>query len=127
MEALELSDCITFAGHRPDAARLIKAMDMLVLPSLRENLPVALLEAMACGVSIVATDVGGVGEVLNGTGVQPIASRSPQAIAEAVRALLDDPALRAAQAAALRTRAADFSFNRQVRLFEDLLAGYSGI
>lgn len=121
-ELLGLADRLTFVGHRPDAARLIKAMDVFVLPSLRENMPVALLEAMACGVSLVASDVGGVGEVLSGTGVQPIAPGSPQAIATAVSTLLADPSLRAAQAAALKARANDFSFDHQVRQFETLLS-----
>jgi len=119
-KSLGLADRVIFAGHRSDAARLMKAMDVFVLPSVRENMPIALLEAMAAGVSVVATDVGGVGEVLSGTGVQPIAPRSPQAVAQAVTALLADPALRAAQAAALRARADDFSFALQVRLFEEL-------
>lgn len=120
-EALGLSDYVTFAGHRPDAAYLIKAMDIFVLPSLRENLPVALLEAMACGVSVAATDVGGVGEVLNGTGVHPFAPRSVQTIAQAVTALLRAPLLRASQAVALKARAADHSFGHQVRLMEDAI------
>lgn len=122
VNSLGLTDSVTFAGHRPDAGHLVKAMDVYVLPSVRENMPVSLLEAMAAGVSVVATDVGGVREVLGGTGVEPIDARSPLAIAQAVTALLADPALRAAQAAALRARAAEFSFARQVRLFEDLLS-----
>lgn len=117
-ERLGIASRFVFAGFRSDAAGLIKAMDVFVLPSLRENLPVALLEAMACGVGVVATDVGGVGEVLDGTGVTPIAPGSARALADAVIALLDDPALRARSASALTIRAREFSFDRQVRLME---------
>jgi len=117
-ERLGIASRFVFAGFRADAATLIKAMDVFVLPSLRENLPVALLEAMACGVSVAATDVGGVGEVLDGTGVAPIAPGSTRALAQAVIDLLDDPALRARNASALAIRAREFSFDRQVRLME---------
>lgn len=120
-QRLGLSDRLGFAGHRPEAALLVKAMDVFVLPSIRENLPVALLEAMACGVSVVATDVGGVREVLAGTGVQPVSPRSAQAIAEAVTALLDAPQLRAIRGQVLCARAGRYSFDRQARLMETVI------
>ena len=110
-----------FTGFREDATRLMKAMDVFVLPSLRENLPVALLEAMACGVSVVATDVGGVREVLQPAGVDPVAPGSSQPLARAVNALLDDPQLRARCAEALCARAGDFTFDKQVSLMESVI------
>ncbi len=105
---------VTFAGFREDAAYLLKAFDVFVLPSLKENLPVALLEAMSCGVSVVATDVGGVREVLAPVGVEPIAPRSSRAIAAAITQLLEDPDARSTDSRRLPARAREFSFERQI-------------
>jgi len=115
---LGVSRWFSFTGFRADASALIKGMDIFVLPSLRENLPVALLEAMACGVSVVATDVGGVREVLGVTGVEPVEPGSSKAISWAVNRLLDDSHLRGSCAAALAERAMEFSFERQVTLMQ---------
>ncbi|MCI5164914.1 MAG: glycosyltransferase [Candidatus Electrothrix sp. GM3_4] len=59
-----LSDKIIFAGFRADIAACYSALDIFVLPSLLEGTPMALLEAMATGLPIVATDVGGVGRII---------------------------------------------------------------
>jgi glycosyltransferase involved in cell wall biosynthesis len=118
VEQLGVAKHFIFAGLRAEAASLIKAMDVFVLPSLRENLPVALLEAMACGASVVATDVGGVREVLSGTGVKPIAPGSVDALAGAVIAGLANPGI---GSASLVSRAREYSFDRQVRLMEAVI------
>jgi len=120
--ALGVGDRVRFVGHRVDAVRLMRAMDIFVLPSLRENLPIALLEAMACGVSVVATDVGGVAEVLHGTGIAPVDPGSADAIAASVIRLLGDRALRADLAAAGTVRVRDYDFGRQVRLMQGIIA-----
>ena len=62
-----LAERITFHGYRPKAAvaELMRSASFLVLPSLGENLPVAVLEAMACGLPVVATRVGGVPELVD--------------------------------------------------------------
>jgi glycosyltransferase involved in cell wall biosynthesis len=57
---------VRFEGWRPDPWACLGAADLLVLPSLREGLPLALLEAMAAGVPVVATRVGGVPHALRG-------------------------------------------------------------
>ena len=51
-------------GHRPDAARVMAAFDVFTLASKYEGLPVALMEALALGLPVVATRVGGVAETL---------------------------------------------------------------
>ena len=125
-QAQGVSDRCMFTGFRVDAVGLIKAFDVFVLPSLRENMPVALLEAMACGVSVVATDVGGVREVLEPAGIEPITPGSAQAITRAVGELLADPGRRAQCASAAANRAGEFSFERQVALVQDSVLRVAG-
>lgn len=60
----ELAGRVCFAGEQSDLPRFYRAMDVFALPSNSEQMPVSLLEAMACGVPAVATDVGDVREVL---------------------------------------------------------------
>ena len=59
-----LSDLVHFLGHRDNISQIYKAMDVFVLPSLAEGMPRVLLEAMAAGVCCIATNVGGMPEVL---------------------------------------------------------------
>jgi len=67
------------------------SIDIFVLPSLREGLPLAILEAMACGKPVIATNVGGIPEVLkdgeNGILVSP---KDPEALYRAMNELLDN-------------------------------------
>jgi sugar transferase (PEP-CTERM/EpsH1 system associated) len=63
--ASELGSNAIFAGTRTDVARLLSAMDIFVLPSLKEAMPIALLEAMAMRLPVIATTVGGVPEIVD--------------------------------------------------------------
>lgn len=88
---LGLADRVRFLGVRSDAADVMRAADVVVLPSLDEGLPLALLEAMACAKPVVATPLGGVPEAVvdNVTGllVQPY---EPERLASAVVGVLND-------------------------------------
>ena len=64
VRSLEIEDKVIFTGIRDDIPELLKIMDLFVLPSLDEEMPLALLEAMAAGVPIVATAVGAVPSVI---------------------------------------------------------------
>jgi glycosyltransferase involved in cell wall biosynthesis len=100
----DVGDRVRFLGERPDAACLIEACDVLVLPSRQEGLSNALLEAMAAGRAVVASAVGGNTELVTPeqTGLL-FASGDAEALAAALLRLQLNPALRArlgAQAAA---------------------------
>lgn len=62
--ALQIADRVIFTGNRSDTPALYAAMDVFVLPSLQEAFPMVILEAMACGVPVVATRVGDVAELV---------------------------------------------------------------
>jgi glycosyltransferase involved in cell wall biosynthesis len=92
-----LSENVIFAGklaHKEIAKTLQKAT-LFVLPSLREGMPFALLEAMACGVAVVGSHIPGISNVVtheeNGLLVPP---ENPEALANAILMLLNDESLR---------------------------------
>ena len=106
-------DRFRLLGHREDAERLYPAFDVLVLSSLYEGLPYVLLEAMACGVPVVATDVLGSRDVV-ADGVTGFLARvsDPAHIAECTLKVLNDPELHARQSAAARRHVQDqFSYD----------------
>jgi glycosyltransferase involved in cell wall biosynthesis len=102
---------VVFAGARDDMPDVLRASDLVLLPSRIEALPTVLVEAAACGVPAVATRVGGVPEVVadGETGWLFAPPPGPDATARAVRAALDvrrtDPARFAAVGRAARARA----------------------
>lgn len=99
----ELGAPVEFLGRRDDVPELMRHADVFALPSEWEARALVVQEAMAAGLPVVATDVGGVPGLLAGTGVL-VPPGDPAALAGAVGDLLDDPGRRAALAAAARTR-----------------------
>jgi L-malate glycosyltransferase len=105
--ALGLSSRVRFLGIRPDVPDLLAIADVFALPSLSEAASLTLMEAMASGLPVVVTDVGGNPElVTHGVEGLLIPRRDARAGAEALRTLLSDPSLRArmGQEAAARAR-----------------------
>lgn len=106
-------------GLRDDVDRLLAAADLFVQPSRSEGLPLAVLEAMAAGLPVVATQVGGMAEaVVDGeTGILVEPAR-PDELARALRLLLESEALRTRMGRAARARAeAEFSVETMARRY----------
>jgi glycosyltransferase involved in cell wall biosynthesis len=59
-----VTDKVRFAGSRSDVAEILRSLDLYVMPSLWEGLSLAMLEAMAAGLPVIISDVGGAAEVL---------------------------------------------------------------
>lgn len=111
--ALGIANSITFAGFVPDVPRLLGGVDVVVNPSLREQMPNVVLEAMASATPVVATPVGGVveianekpvpaGDALSTANIILVAEKSTSAISSAAIRLLRDP--EEARATGLRAR-----------------------
>jgi glycosyltransferase involved in cell wall biosynthesis len=104
---LELGDRVRLLGFRTDTTALLAASDLYVLPSLYEGLPLSILEAMALGKAVVASDIPGNDEaVVQGETGLLVPPGDSGALAEAIRALLADPmyAARLGTAGAQRVR-----------------------
>ncbi|WIW88709.1 glycosyltransferase [Sphingobium sp. V4] len=89
---------IGFLGSVPHhkLPRIFAAADVMALPSESEGLANAWVESLACGTPIVISDVGGARELLDRPEAGQIVARDPEAIAAAIRAILDDPPAQAA-------------------------------
>lgn len=115
-------------GDRDDVPDLLRAMDVFVLPSMNEGISNTILEAMACGLPVVATDVGGNPElVVEGETGALVPPGDPDAMAGALRRYIDDPDLIARHGTAARARAeAEFALDvmagRYLAVYDRLLA-----
>lgn len=119
-----------FLGWREDVPAVLHTFDLFVLPSLNEGMGRALVEAMAAGLPIVASEVGGVPEVLAGGAAGVLVPPADAgALARAIETLLGDPALRARLGAAARDRAGQYTAEASLRKLEalyDELLGFGG-
>lgn len=120
--SLGVWDRVSFLGQRNDIPDLLSIADLFVLPTLTEALPTVLAEAMAAGIPIVASAVGGVPEMVtdneNGLLVSP---RNPTQLARSCIGLLSAPLKRLAMGAAGRKAVfTRFSISRQVQQLEQL-------
>ena len=121
---LGIKDKVRFLGFRNDPAALLQAMDLFVLPSLSEGLPVSVLEAMAAGRPVVATDVGGNREVIvDGRTGFLVPPGDSSALASRMITLLANSDLAHGYGAEGRSRVCQhFSLERMVRAYETLYA-----
>jgi glycosyltransferase involved in cell wall biosynthesis len=130
-EALGIESRVTFLTFQDDLHSAMSVLDIFVLPSLMEGMPIVLYNAMSIGVPVVATDVGGVGEVLShevtALLVQP---GDLDGLCTMLIRLIDDAALREKlrrNAASLMRESGRFSAGNAIvaieRVYEEVLAG----
>lgn len=92
---LGLQDCVIFAGMRTDVPRLVAALDLFVMPSRWEGLPIALLEAMASRRAVLCTAVGSVPDVVrDGENGLLVEAENDEALSAGIQRLLAEPTLR---------------------------------
>ena len=119
---LGIADRTHFAGHIADPTSLIKALDVFAMSSDTEQMPLSLLEAMAAGVPVAATDVGDIGAMLPEFGRAFVTALEDGALASALAALIRDPGLRQTLGAANRTKAErEFDQQTMFAAWADLL------
>ena len=92
VERLDVSDRVTFTGYREDIQDVMDALDVMVLPSLKEPLGRVVIEALLLETPVVATDAGGIPEIISHgkTGLL-VPELDPEAISDAVLRLLNEP------------------------------------
>ncbi len=122
---LGFDDREVFLGSVPRADEILRAVDVLVLPSQLEGHPVVLLEAMALAKAVVVTDIDGCRETVeDGVHGRVVPVRRPRALAEAVSDLLDSSSERGRLGQAARERViAEFSEERMVERLLPLVVG----
>ena len=120
--SLHLDSRIHFLGWRDDLEAILVDLDVIICCSRNEGTPVALIEAMAAGVAVLSTDVGGVGDVVaHGETGWLVPPGDPAALAEAIRHLVAEPVQRARLAAAGRAVALErHGVEGLIRRTEDL-------
>jgi len=122
VSALGLDGRVRLLGERDDVPHVLAAMDVFVLCSIGEGISNTILEAMATGLPVVATRVGGNPElVVDGNTGFLVVPRSPAALAAPLRRYLEDPGLVAHHGRSARDLAeAEFSLERMVGAYEEL-------
>jgi sugar transferase (PEP-CTERM/EpsH1 system associated) len=126
---LGLADSVRLLGERQDIPQLLRALDLFALPSLGEGMSNAILEAMATGLPVVATRVGGNGElVMDGVTGRLVDVGQPDALGEVLGEYLLDPGRARRHGAAGRERAArEFGFTSMLEAYRNLYRPYLGV
>lgn len=127
-EQLDLGDRVLLLGRRDDAVRVLAACDVFTMASDNEGLPVALMEALALGLPVAATAVGGIpGAVTDGVEGLLVPPKDPAALADAIATITADATLRTAMAGAARRAGERFDIRIAARrieqLYRDLVRG----
>jgi glycosyltransferase involved in cell wall biosynthesis len=115
VQTRRLNDMVLFAGHRDDAPKILALADLSVLTSDREGFSNAIVESLAAGVPVVATNVGGNCEaIVDGESGLLVDPHDTHGIGQAVKKLLGDETLRQRMSEAARLRAKRFGLDQMV-------------
>ena len=126
-ESLDLADRVSFRPWTDDPQAELAEVDVFVLPSRNEGFPLSIVEAMLAGRSVIATDVGSVGEAVDADTGVVVAPDDVDALRAAIAALADDRGLRVRLGLAGRERALErFTADVMARRFEELYARITG-
>lgn len=126
IQAFALSDRVMLAGFRHGAKDHLPLMDVLVIPSFTEGLPMVALEGMQAGLPIIATRVGGLPEVLeDGQVGLLVEKKNPESLAQAILKVAGDKAFRDTIASRAKKRVGEF-YN-SARMAEGYLSIYNGL
>ena len=119
---LRVTEQFSFLGHRDDVPAILAQADVFVLPSRSEAFPNSIIEAMASGLPVVASNVGGIPELVeDGRTGHLVPPGDPKALAAALTRLLDDPRRSAEFGAAGRRKIEqNYSFDRMIEQMETL-------
>jgi glycosyltransferase involved in cell wall biosynthesis len=120
-----LAEHVKFLGTRDDVPAVMSAFDVFALPSIAEGISNTLLEAMASGLPVVATRIGGNPEIVAERVCGTLVPRQdPEALAAAISEYLEDPETRRRHGAGSRERAVrHFSLERMIEGYRNLYAG----
>ncbi len=123
-DSMELGDRVLLLGQRDDAVAVLGACDAFVMASNNEGLPVAIMEALALGLPICATSVGGIPEAVN-EGVEGllVPPSDPESLAAALTRLATEPALRDQLAAGARKAGERYDIRIAVTRIEQIYMG----
>ncbi|MCX7982778.1 MAG: glycosyltransferase family 4 protein [Syntrophales bacterium] len=129
---LKIMDRLFFAGHTTEVNKFMAAMDVVVIPSLREGFPMVTLEAMSLEKPIVATEIDGINEqIQSGKDGILVPPQSPESLARAVVTLLQDRDYAASLGRSARKKViSEFSLEKMIEktiaVYEDQIARLSG-
>jgi glycosyltransferase involved in cell wall biosynthesis len=111
---------VRFLGHRDDARDLLSACDVYANSSISEGISLTILEAMAAGLPVVATQVGGTPEIVDASCGRLVPSRDAERLATTLGQLANDSALRAALGRTARARVEErFTLDRMIAQYRD--------
>ena len=126
-ETLGITDRVRFLGVRADAARLVAGFDVSVLSSNWEGMPRTIVEAAAARVPVIATDVGGVSELIeHGRTGRLVPRGDTKQLADAIRAIHREPTVAASMAEPAARRTKEFSVHKMRADLTDLWWSLSG-
>jgi glycosyltransferase involved in cell wall biosynthesis len=126
---LHLEGIVRFVGVQSEMQHVYPALDVLVSSSHSEGMPLALMEGMACAIPVVATNVGGVGELIESEKTGLLAAPgNHESIARGILDLINEPARRRAMGSEARRRMVEhFSFNASAEKMANLLTSLAGL